>query len=363
MTNKVLELISHIMKAISNCSLYSNEHPAVLHLSERSVRVMDDLYYEDMLNFVILGNSLLLNEIPVDGKSIHVHNFIKKLRRKGIEKIVISKGVNAEELKGFISDMAKAEKISTTYPHISTGILKVKTDIDGDNLKAAMDKNISQVKEVYQGMSRFKKLDMVGLEDVVISFILTLKKEANMLKIISPVKSFSEYTYTHATNVAVISIFQAEHLGLKGEILHDIGIAGLLHDIGKTFVSKEILEKQSKLVSSEWEEMKKHPVYGAMYLSNLPDIPRIAVLVAFEHHMKYNGTGYPETKRRGKRQHLISQIITISDFFDALRTERPYREKIELPAITHVLHSGSGKDFNPILVNNFLHALKKINVF
>jgi HD-GYP domain-containing protein (c-di-GMP phosphodiesterase class II) len=201
---------------------------------------------------------------------------------------------------------------------------------------------------------------MVSLEDAVVGFVATLKREMNVLRIISPVKAYSEYTYVHATNVSVLTIFQAEALGLKGESLHDTGIAGLMHDMGKMFVAKDVLEKPGKLDAEEWNQMKQHPVLGAKYLAALPDVPKLALVAAFEHHMKFDGSGYPDTKRRGKRQHIVSQMVAVADFFDALRTERPYRKAMDIAAILGLMKEATGKDFNPLLVENFFGALKRI---
>jgi HD-GYP domain-containing protein (c-di-GMP phosphodiesterase class II) len=358
-SEKIIAVISDIMTAVSNCLLYSKEHPALMHLSEKALGIMETLYQDDATSFTVLGDSLLVNMVHLNEKNLHVDSFIKKLRRKGIEKVVISKGLTAEELKNFISELAFSERIAGNYPHISSGVIEVKLKTGGNNIPAVMSENTLKVKEVYQGLSRFKRLDMVGLEDVVISFISTLKKEANILRLVSPVKSYSEYTYTHTTNVSVLSIFQAELMGFTGEILHDIGIAGLLHDVGKMFISKEIIEKKGKLDDAEWAEIKKHPSFGAMYLASLPDLPKIAMIAAYEHHMKFDGSGYPSGRQKNRKQHIISQIIAVSDFFDALRTERSYRGALEVSDIVMLLQDASGKDFNPVLVDNFVLALKK----
>jgi HD-GYP domain-containing protein (c-di-GMP phosphodiesterase class II) len=349
------------MTALSNCSLYSKDHPAILYLSDKAVRTIDDLYSDDLLNLTLLGNRLLVNDAPVLETGIHISSFIKKLRRKGIEKILIRKGIDAEELKSFIVELASSEIISSTFPHLSTGIIDIKLSQVGDDVQAVMNENISKVKDVFHGLSRFKKLNMLGLEDVVISFISALKREANILRVISPVKSYSEYTYAHTTNVAILSIFQAEALGLKGDVLHAIGIAGLLHDVGKMYISKEVLEKQEKLTEEEWSEIKKHPLRGALYLARLPEIPKLAVIATFEHHMKFDGSGYPEPKLRGKKPHVISQIIALSDFFDAIRTKRPYRKALEMPQIMMILQNVAGTEFDPLLVENFFVALNKVN--
>lgn len=348
---------------MSTCSLYGQGHPSVMHLSEKAVAVLDALFFEGRLSIALFGDRMVINEQPFTAKNLHVSGFIKKLKRRGIDKIIISQGVTAGELRDFISEIALSERITGTYSHISSGIIEVKLGGgSGSDIGAVMNENIEKVKSVYHGVSRFKKLDMVGLEDVVVSFITTLKQEANVLKVVSPVKSHSEYTYAHNTNVAVLSIFQSETLGMKHDLLHDIGMAGLLHDIGKMFIARDVLEKEAKLNDEEWAEMKKHPAYGAMYLATLPDIPKYALIAAYEHHMKFNGQGYPATRRKSRTQHIISQIISISDFFDALRTDRPYRKALDVPVIVGLLNDSAGKDFNPLLVENFVRALKKVRI-
>jgi len=359
--SETADFIADIMIAISNCSLYRKEHPAVRHLCERAHSRLDALYIEDSFSIALLDDSVHVNGQPFSEKSLHVKNFIKRLRRKEIEKIIISRGVTADELMEFISEVALSGRITATYPHIAWGIIAVKLSSGaGVDVSTVMGENIEKLKGVFHGVSRFKRLDMVGLEEIVVSFIDTLSQEVNILRVISPVKSYSEYTYTHNTNVAVLSIFQAQGLEFRNEILHDIGLAGLLHDVGKMFVSKEVLEKQGKLSDSEWAEMKKHPTYGAMYLATLPDIPKYALVAAYEHHMKFNGKGYPATRRKGGRQHIISQIISIADFFDALRTDRPYRKAVDPLSIIGLLTETSGKDFNPYLVENFVRSYKQV---
>lgn len=359
MSEKVLELISYIMTAQSKCTLYSKEHPSIYGLAEKSVSLLDELYEEDRLSLTVLGESLIVNDAPLGMKNLHVQGLMKRLLRKGIDKVVITKGVTPEELKEFIAEMALRDKTSGTYPHISSGIVEVQLKADGYAISSVMEENRAKVKEVYQGVSRFKTLDMLSLETSVVSCISTLKQGANVLRLVSPVKSHSEYAFAHATNVAVLSIFQAESLGLKGEVLHDICFAGLLHDIGKIFVSNEILDKQAKLEETEWNKMKRHPFYGALYLSKIPDVPKIAVIAAYEHHMRFDGKGYPDVKKRAKKQHIISQIIAVADFFDALRTERSYRKALEVPVITGIIKEAAGKELNPVLVENFLGVLGK----
>lgn len=357
----VSELISQIMIAISNCSLYSEEHPLVDEFSQKAISSMEGLFLDDAFTLTLLGDSLVFNSSPISEKSPYISSFKRKLRKKGIEKIIMRKGLTLEELKKFIAGVASAEKVVSS-PHLSVGLVEVKFSSERADVDSLMQENIAKVKGVYQGVEKFRRLDMVSLEDAVAGFIGALKREINVLRVISPVKSHNEYTYVHATNVAVLTVFQAEALGVKGETLHDIALAGLLHDVGKMFVPKGVLDKESKLTPEDWSAIKVHPVYGARYLASLSDIPGLALIAAFEHHLKFDGSGYPDTRRRGKRQHIVSQMVAIADFFDALRTQRPYRKAMEGPVVVQFIKEATGKDFNPVLVENFLSGLKTIRV-
>ena len=361
-TEKFSEFIFYIITIMSNISLYSTEHASISDLSAKALSTLDNLFVDDSVSIVLLGRSLMVNDTPITDKAIHLENFRKKLRINGIEKIIIKKGVRPEELQALLSQMALRQETPRSSDHISVGIIQVRFKTAESDVLELVDENISRIKDTYQEISRFKKLDIFSLEEVVIGFISALKRESNILRVISPVKSYSEYTYVHAANVSTLTLFQAEFLGLKGESLYDAGIAGLLHDVGKMFISKDILEKKARLDESEWNEIKKHPVHGALYLSTLKDVPKLAVIVAFEHHMKFNGTGYPETRRRGKKQHIISQLVAISDFFDAIRTERAYRKSMETQEVIGLMKESAGKDFNPQLVDNFIKALNTVGV-
>ena len=149
-------------------------------------------------------------------------------------------------------------------------------------------------------------------------------------------------------------------LGIKESLfLRDIGMAGLLHDVGKLFISEEILDKKGALEEKDWDAIKLHPFYGARFLSAVKGIPRIVPVVAFEHHLKYNGQGYPELHLSREKQHIGSQVVAISDCFDALRSTRPYRKGLEIKEIISIMEKDSERGFNPFLLENFMRRMDK----
>jgi HD-GYP domain-containing protein (c-di-GMP phosphodiesterase class II) len=119
------------------------------------------------------------------------------------------------------------------------------------------------------------------------------------------------------------------------------------------FIPEEIINKPGKLTADERKIIESHAVKGARYLVGLEGIPKLAVLAALEHHVKYDGTGYP-TIKTGWKPNMVSQIISIADVFDAMRSKRSYQESNSMEKIEGVLRNGSGTAFNPHLVDHFL---------
>ena len=366
----VKKFISTLMIAVSNCSLYSNRHEAFEKLTKEVFSMLNSIL-EEQFEIMIIENELIINKTPLREAGLYGANLIKRLKRKGISRIDFQRGIALSEVRQFIIELSDRKVGLKSYSHIKTGTVDVNisgsglfsdceldTDCDSDGMSGISSEDIEKVKEIFHSTSPFKKINVVGLEEVVVNFIANFRREANIFKVLSPVKSHSEYTYTHTTNVAVLSVFQAQSLGINDEFVHEIGIAALLHDTGKMFVSKEILDKKGKLDEREFNEIKKHPLHGARYLAKMDGLSRLAPVIAFEHHMKYDCSGYPQYNLYGRKQHTFSQIVAISDFFDALRSRRPYRGSVETKNIIEMLKKGSGKDFNPFLVDHFAEMLQ-----
>lgn len=358
MSEKSLDFIASFVTAIATCSLYSVDHAAAGELSLRVFTILERLLAGDVISIILIEGSLFFNDLPLRQEMPHIESLRRTMRKKRIEKIIIRRGITIGELTQFISAMASTDRNIVGSEHILVGSIAVKLQSSENDATSLMNEGLLKVREAFQELSRFRRLNLVSLDEAVFGFITALRQHSRILRIKSEVKSYSEYTYVHASNVAVLCIFQAESIGLGQESLHEIGIAGLLHDVGKMFVPKEVLEKREKLDEQEWEIIQRHPVYGASFLSTQKEVPKLAVLVAFEHHMRFDGSGYPATSGQTKEQHLVSQLLAVADFFDALRTQRPYRKAVSEQATIKLMQDVAGKELNPVLVDNFLASLK-----
>jgi putative nucleotidyltransferase with HDIG domain len=169
---------------------------------------------------------------------------------------------------------------------------------------------------------------------------------------LATLKDYDNYTFTHMVNVSILTMGQARSLGIDASLLREFGLAALMHDIGKVRTPLEILNKPDKLTDDEFAIMRKHVVDGAEILRATPDIPTLAPVVAFEHHLRLDGTGYPFGIKR-PALNLCTQLCSISDVYDAMRSQRKYQQAFPTDRILEVLKKNDGSQFDRHLVRRF----------
>jgi putative nucleotidyltransferase with HDIG domain len=173
---------------------------------------------------------------------------------------------------------------------------------------------------------------------------------------LSAMHRYDNYTFTHMVNVSVLTMAQARSLGIDGALLRQFGLAGLMHDIGKIRTPTEILTKPEKLTEAEFAIMMKHPVDGGEILRRRLELPPLAAVVAFEHHLRVDGTGYPGGVARPSLN-LATQFCSIADVFDAMRSQRSYQRAFPTDRIVAVLKQNDGSRFDQRLVRRFSQLL------
>ena len=218
---------------------------------------------------------------------------------------------------------------------------------------------IARLMEIYEAVKYRHKLKITGIFEIVSDFVDAFRQEGRALLVLAALRETDAYSFTHSTNVCILNLAQAMALGIEGQLLNDIGVAGMLHDIGKLFIPEDILTKTDKLTHQEFTLMQTHPVRGARYLMESPGVPRLAIINAFEHHLKYDLTGYPKVPSTWK-QNICSHMTTISDFYDALRTRRSYREALEQEVIRGYMLDIVGSHLHPGLTHNFLRIISHL---
>jgi HD-GYP domain-containing protein (c-di-GMP phosphodiesterase class II) len=358
--------ISVFMSAVSNCMLYSKHHAFINELTEKALSILGELFKEsDHFEMIIIENDLIINKNPARGIGLQGKNLIKRLKKKGITHIDLSHGITLQELKKLIADISSIENKVTSTPHITIGAVAVNIGGFEFNRDSGVEKSLSyisseqlkKIQEEFRSISPFKRLHVAGFEEIIVQFVLMLKKEMNILKLLRPVQSSNTLDYNHASNVAVLTLFQAQALGIKEELHRDIGLAALLHDVGKLFIPKEMLKNDISAGGEENTAIKLHPFYGAQYLAKLDDLTPLAPIVAFEHHLRYDGRGYPQLKTNTIKQHICSQMTAIADAFDHLRSSTTSRRALDVKDALISMKTRDEGLFNPFLVDNFIRSI------
>lgn len=203
----------------------------------------------------------------------------------------------------------------------------------------------------YQGYAGIRKS-----KRMVQNMLDCLAEDEALFLCLSTIKNYDDYTYTHSVNVAVLSLCLGNRIGLSRNALEHLGICGLFHDLGKVDVPREILTKPGRLTEGEWTEMRKHPLASVKQILKLRashEVKSKILLAPFEHHVKYNLSGYPKVNLK-KEVSLFGRILQIADVYDAITSARAYRSDAFSPdqAISYMME-GSGTDYDPILLKIF----------
>lgn len=200
---------------------------------------------------------------------------------------------------------------------------------------------------------------MAGISQLLYKIIDEIKMSDQVIVNLIDLKVFDLYTYQHSVNVCVLSCIIGAYLGMSREQLYNLALAATLHDLGKIFIPKEILNKSTPLTPEEFDVIKKHSFLGYDYIRNKFSF-HIAVHVSIlQHHERHDGTGYPLGKA-GSDISLFARIIMIADVYDAITSKRPYHDPILSSEAYEYILGNSGRHFNPEIVDAFT---KKIAPF
>ena len=258
----------------------------------------------DGTNRVLIARGALLDDFMIDG-----------LRKLGVSGVYIREGEEETVASTGDENVAPAtlEKIEK---------LKVPDRAKVNITDVVRDRVAEGISYLYNNSNAAEFADTT--RDITNDLMTAIDENDAIAVDINNLKVSDEYTFKHSVDVATISMIIGKKLGLSRDEIYDIGITGLLHDIGKTKIPNEILNKPGRLTDEEFEIMKQHSVYGYRILQDKPNLKENIKLGVLQHHEKSNGKGYPV----GVGAAQISQfakIISVADIYDALVTERPYK--------------------------------------
>jgi putative nucleotidyltransferase with HDIG domain len=356
------DLVRKLASAIRSAQLYASGHPIVV----RSIAALGESLAvlhasSTALTIGIVGEDLVVGEIPVPRAAENMGELMRRLQQAGVERIAIDRGVEGAEITQLIQTLAAADpnRVSALagLKHIRVGRLQVEKKVDspaGDmaTFKRLYDDAVTVAGRLWDTAQAEGKPDPNAGRGIVDSLAQAVAQNRTALLALTALKNYDNYTFTHMVNVSILTMGQARGLKIDGALLREFGLSALMHDIGKVKTPTEILNKPDKLDEREFDIMKRHTVEGAEILRRTPEMPTLAPIVAFEHHLRLDGTGYPIGVKRGQLN-LATMMCGIADVYDAMRSQRAYQQAFPTDRILAVLQRNDGKQFDQHLVRRF----------
>jgi len=362
-----LAILTELVRSVQAAALYPETHQRVrepLARLHRKVR-NEAKRLGGGLRMGFLGDRIVVDQFPFLASTPGIGRLAGKMADRGIEKVSIGEAVSLSELSRFVYFVAGVGETdgARAWERISFGRIQgdasANSPAPGDGeaphapprvLSGAMD----VLKDVLRSIAVRGPLGNVEEgRDIVAAVMKGLREEEFLIDRMIRLQARDDYTVAHSLNVCVMVVAQASRLDLPEASIRDIGMAALLHDIGKELVPREILNKPGKLDSGELAKISLHPALGATHLRKMPLGSDLPVIVCYEHHIRHDRGGYP-TPRFPDGPHPASMMTQIADVYDALRTYRPYRTSLDRETALGILREGRGTEFEPALLDNFL---------
>ncbi|HXD72593.1 MAG TPA: HD-GYP domain-containing protein [Vicinamibacterales bacterium] len=364
------ELLRSLSATLRSLQLYSKGHPIInRNISALSTSIQLLHAMESAIVIGIVGNEIIVDDTPVSKADV-LGPVTKRLRDAGIERITIERGVTGDELTGFAEAVAALERLDTAgdaagafsdFKHIRVGRVVVEQKVDADasdmsTIRKMYSEAVSIAGNVWDSAQTEGKPDATLARTMIDGLAQAVAQNRTALLALTTLKNYDNYTFTHMVNVSILMMGQARALGIDGSLLREFGLAALMHDIGKVRTPLEVLNKPEKLTDEEFAIMKRHVVDGAEILRSTPDVPALAPIIAFEHHLRVDGTGYPTGVNR-PALNLGTMLCGIADVYDAMRSQRAYQQSFPTDRILQVLKKNDGAQFDQNLVRRFVQLL------
>jgi putative nucleotidyltransferase with HDIG domain len=369
-----VRFLTAFSQAISTLGLYGDDHPATVRACDTAYRHLTDLQPPSgQLEFTFLPGEVLFGHDLLP--ELEGWEWSTRFAQGGIERIEVSGPVAPDHFERFLGQAASAVGVrengqagiwqagaaTIRFGRVRVSGAERRTSAEPlavARLAYSLREERDAVAWLHQEAGGGSRLPIVEACAVVQSLSLAMSGGQAMVLPLLQLKEFDQYTTTHAINVAVLTMGLAEFLDLGAGTVRAFGLAGLLHDLGKIKIPREILNKPGKLTSEERAIVEAHPADGARMILEGEEPMDLAAAVAYEHHLCIDGRGYPAL-HYPREAHYASRLVHVCDVYDALRTRRPYRDAWTSGEALEYIRGRAGTEFDPDTVGAFLEMMQR----
>jgi putative nucleotidyltransferase with HDIG domain len=362
------ELLRRFAASLRSAQLYSPGHPIIgRNLASLSAAFQMLHSLQPVVTIGLVGDEVIVDDMPM-AKADTLGPFVRRLQQSGIERITVDRGVTVDEITEFLAAITaidvRESDAADTFPalaHIRVGRVTVDQRVEGSltdmaTIKRLYNDAVSVAGNVWESAQTEGRPDATVARSMIDGLAQAVAQNRTALLALTTLKNYDNYTFTHMVNVSILTMGQARGLGIDGPLLREFGLAALMHDIGKVRTPLEVLNKPDKLTDDEFAIMKRHVVDGAEILRMTPDVPALAPVVAFEHHLRIDGSGYPAGVTRSSLN-IGTMLCSIADVYDAMRSQRRYQQAFPTDRILAVMKRNDGTQFDQHLVRRFVQLI------
>lgn len=361
-----LRLVTLFSGAVKGMAFYPASHPAIRQPLLELYKIMTTaLSGEEQVSWGLIDGIMFFDDHLFIAPSAAIADLTNRMMEMEVGRIVATTSISFDELETFVKLFSsKGVGFDALSRQMTDGGItglklvrhgdesfnpvndELENDSEGDYVET-YSRALSAIRTICRDIERGRIPNSAQLRKVVDQMVGITMQEPWALLGLTMIKDYDNYTFNHCVNVGVLSMALGSSLGLDAASVRDLGIAGQLHDIGKTMIPKAILNKPGKLSSAEFDEMKRHPELGSKIIREMEGLaPHISSIV-LGHHLHYNRSGYPEWASKLPFNQMID-IIAIADTYDAITTLRVYQHPVnprtalnEMQKLTNTILDGA----------------------
>ena len=354
---------------------YPLDHPAVTEGVNLLLGALRGYFEEGVdVYLTFYDGEVLLGEQLLTEESVLFDQLVRDMTGIGVGTLTLRRGIAEDELARAIAILAVdantadrsggVERMVTEaeLPHVRIGAVVAvertgKTEGEPvEAASAAFGSAVSLMREIDRLLRMNRHVSSAKVKGVVRSLVDNVLTNRYAMLQLTGLKNYDEYTFYHSANVAILSLALGSMVTTDYRFLSSLGVGALLHDIGKLTVDLRILNKPGALTPEEWADVRQHPVGGAEMTALLPGVDKSAVVTILEHHMQWDGAGYPSRTPR-RKQHLASRIVAVADSYDAMTSRRSYSAARVQDDAMGLLAQSAGTSLDPTLVRLFIQMM------
>jgi len=372
------DFVNQLSVVLRTAHIHDTENVAVSQVIDKLVGLVNLLIgYERIVVLELKGEFFYLNDQRIRYSLEYLLNFdflVREFKKRELGSITVKEKITPGDIKAFVKAFISSpysdhpfetieEEISDTTNIVLDRLKKVAVEESLDPrkmVKKTYFNAVSYTRGVINKLKSGEKVNIKKAKRIVESMVDQIVEEEQLLFGMTAIKDYDEYTYHHSVNVSILSIALGQRLGLNRKMLTELGMVALFHDIGKMEIPYDVLNKPTNFTDEEWKIIRKHPVWGVKSLLTLKKLDMLTIksaIVAFEHHMNFDLSGYPKV-RKDIELDFFSRIVCLADQYDAMTSSRVYsRVPLSPDKALSVMMERAGTQLDPLLFKFFTNMV------